>query len=126
MIRCRSVSSFTVIVMFLSCVACTLQRPVAGSPSDISTPQDRSAEAASALAWAVAVQGGQVADVPGKRNPLVAIPPSPLFSFVLGGQDSSGAFLMMTRGGLNTRVAALKSCPMIGSSTWAMTMSASF
>ena len=89
MIRCRSVSSFTVIVMFLSCVACTLQRPVAGSPSDISTPQDRSAEAASALAWAVAVQGGQVADVPGKRNPLVAIPPSPLFSFVLGGQDSS-------------------------------------
>ena len=89
MIRCRSALSLTVIVVSLLWVVGMPQRPVTGSPGDTSTPQDRSAEAASAQAWAAALQGGQAADVPGSQNVLVAIPPSPPFSFVLGGQEST-------------------------------------
>ena len=84
MIRCRSALSLTVIVVSLLCVVGMPQRPVTGSPGDTSTPQDRSAEAASAQAWAVALQGGQAADVPGSQNVLVAIPAQPSVFVCLG------------------------------------------
>jgi alpha-galactosidase len=115
MIHCRSALSLTVIVVSLLCVVGVLQRPVTGSPSDTSTPQDRTAETAAAQAWAFAVQGGQAAEVPGNQNVLVAIPPSPPFSFVFGGQESTQLLGVWKRESGEVRESGARS---LQSTTW--------